>query len=231
MDKNVWKHVRKGVYSIVLALPEIFFQLTSMFWLIIIRDRFNAFFCWLVYITVNKAHLMWGWKEFCKKFSNVGIFRLVFSKVSIMVVLAIMTSNILEYIWKTLYLKKPVRLYWRLLDCQNITYIVALIISFGFEDLNFLIPLKISIIDNFEKTIIFVHSVEKGIALGIYLQTLLLDNLKDRRDNIIKSFSSVLKTKTKTDWLDAFLNGNTRIIICTNFAGMGVNIPDKKRVI
>lgn len=123
MDKNVWKHVRKGVYSIVLALPEIFFQLTSMFWLIIIRDRFNAFFCWLVYITVNKAHLMWGWKEFCKKFSNVGIFRLVFSKVSIMVVLAIMTSNILEYIWKTLYLKKPVRLYWRLLDCPSKYYL------------------------------------------------------------------------------------------------------------
>ncbi len=78
---------------------------------------------------------------------------------------------------------------------------------------------------------IFIDSVEKGIALGIHLRAFLPDNLKDRGHDIIKSFSSVLEAKTKTDWLEAFLNGDTRIIICTDTAGMGVDIPDIKRVI
>ena len=46
---------------------------------------------------------------------------------------------------------------------------------------------------------IFVNSVEKGIALRIYLPIFLSENLKDKRDDIIQSFSSGLKAKTKTD--------------------------------
>ena len=142
-----------------------------------------------------------------------------------------MTSNILKYVRKTLNLKILVRLYRKLLDCPNITYTIFLITSFGFENLNFLITPKINGNNNIEKTMIFVDSVEKNIALGIHLQTLLLDNLKDRGDDIIKSFSSVLKAKTKIDWLEAFLNGNTRIIICTDAVRIRVDIPDIKRVI
>ncbi len=231
MDKNVWKNVREGVYSVVLALPEIFFQPTLMFWLSVMRDKSNAFCRKLACIAVDEAYLMWGWREFRKEFSNVGILRLVFPKVPIMAVSATMTPNTLEYVRKTLNLKTPVRLYRRPLDRPNITYTVAPITNSGFEDLNFLIPSKISSIGNIEKTMIFVDSVEKGIALGIHLRALLPDNLKDRGHDIIRSFSSVLEAKTKTDWLKAFLNGDTRIIIYMDAVGMGVDIPDIKRVI
>ena len=78
---------------------------------------------------------------------------------------------------------------------------------------------------------IFVDSVEKGIALGKYLRSLLPNNLKDRGEKIIVSFSSILEAKTKTDCLEDFLNGDTRILICTEAAGMGVDIPDIRRVI
>ena len=108
-----------------------------------------------------------------------------------MAVLATMTINILKYVRKTLNLKTPVRLYQRPLDRPNITYTVAPITSSGFEDLNFLVPSKIGGISNIEKTMIFVDSVEKGIALGKYLRFLLPNNLKDRGENIIISFSSI----------------------------------------
>ncbi len=123
------------------------------------------------------------------------------------------------------------RLYRRPLDRPNITYTVALITSSGFEDLNFLIPPKIGGIGNIKKTMIFVDSVEKDRALAIYLQTLLPDKLKDKGENIIKSFSSILKTITKTDWLKKFLTGDTRIIIYMDTIGMEVDIPDIKRII
>ena len=78
---------------------------------------------------------------------------------------------------------------------------------------------------------IFVNSVGKSKALAIYLQTLSLDKLKNKGKDIIKSFLSILEIIIKTDWLEKFLIGNTRIIICTNAAGMGVDIPDIKRII
>ena len=148
-----------------------------------------------------------------------------------MAITATMTPNPLEYIRKTLNLKTLVHLYLRPLNCLNITYTITLIISSGLKDLNFLILPKISSIDSIEKIMIFVNSVEKDIALGIYLQILLPETLKDRGNDIIKYFSSVLKTKTKTDWLETFLNSNIRIIICMDTAGIVVYIPDIKRVI
>ncbi len=174
---------------------------------------------------------MWSWREFCKKISNVGILLSVFPKVPIMAVSVIITPNILECIRKMLNLKTPVRLYQRPLNRPNITYTVAPITSSGFEDLNFLITPKISGIGNIKKTMIFIDSVEKSRALAIYLQTLLLHKLKNRGEDIIKSFPSILETTTKTDWLEKFLTGNTRIIIYTDAARIGVNIPDIKRVI
>ena len=74
MDKNIWKNIGEGVYLVVLALLEIFFQPTSMFWLSIMRERSNIFCCQLVCIAVNEAHLIWGWREFGKKFDNFEIF-------------------------------------------------------------------------------------------------------------------------------------------------------------
>lgn len=99
-----------------------------------------------------------------------------------------MTPNILQHVRKTLNLKIPVCLYQRLLDCLNITHTIILIISFGFEDLIFLILPRISSIGNIEKTMIFVDGAKTSIALGIYLQTFLSNNLKDRGNDVIKSF-------------------------------------------
>lgn len=114
-----------------------------------------------------------------------------------MAVSATITTHTLKYVRKTLNLKTPVRLYRRPLDCPNITYTIAPITSSSFKDLNFLIPLKTGGIGNIEKTIIFVNSVEKDIALGKYLRSLLPNNLKDRGEKIIVSFPSILEIKTK----------------------------------
>lgn len=86
-------------------------------------------------------------------------------------------------------------------------------------------------IGNIEKTIIFVDSIEKNIALKKYLQSFLLNNLKDRDEKIIISFSSILEAKTKTDCLKNFLNGNTRILIYIDVVEMEVDILNIRFVI
>ncbi len=112
-----------------------------------------------------------------------------------------------------LNLKTSVCLYQRFLDCLNIIYTITLIIRPGFENVNFLISLKIDDISNIKKIMIFIDSFEKSKALVIYLQTFLLDKLKDKGKHIIKSFSLILKIIININWLDKFLTSNTKIIV------------------
>ena len=60
IDKNIWKNIGEDVYLVVLPLPENFFQPTSIFWLNIIRERFNPFCCQQAAIAVDETHLIWG---------------------------------------------------------------------------------------------------------------------------------------------------------------------------
>ena len=144
---------------------------------------------------------------------------------------ATFTPNILEYVRKTLHMRAPVQSYCRPLDCPNITYTVAPITPKSkFRDLDFLIP-DVGGASAIEKTMIFVDSISEGIEMAKYLRTLLPEKLQCKAHRIIRSFSSVLETSTKSTWLDDFLNGDTRIIICTDAAGMGIDIPDIRRVI
>lgn len=86
-----------------------------------------------------------------------------------MAVLVTMTPNIFEYIWKSLNLKTSVPLYWKVLNCLNITYTIILMTIFDFKDLNYLILPKIDDMSNIKKIMIFVDNIEKNRALKIYL--------------------------------------------------------------
>ncbi len=77
-DRNIWKHINEGRYSVILASPEILLSHGSTFWLQTIRDRSNAFCRRLVCIAIDEAHLLWGWREFQKEYANVGRLRAFF---------------------------------------------------------------------------------------------------------------------------------------------------------
>lgn len=60
------------------------------------KERSNIFYYQLVYFVVDETHLMLGCKKFCKKFNNVEILQLAFSKVSIIPISVIITPNIFK---------------------------------------------------------------------------------------------------------------------------------------
>lgn len=140
-----------------------------------------------------------------------------------MAISATIIINIPIYIRKTLNLKKPICLYQKLQYCLNIISIIIAITSSKFKNFNFLVPSKINSIYNIGKTMIFVDSIKNSKVLRKYLQSLLPNKLKNRGEKIIKSFSSILKTK-KSNCLEDFLNNNTRIIIYTDIVRIKFNI-------
>ena len=152
-----------------------------------------------------------------------------------MAVSATITRNVLEYIRATLHLHTPVHLYKRILDRPNITYMVQEIKKKRFQELDILLPsgevVAVASVQDIPKTMIFVDKIDEGILIAEYLQLLLPQHMSHQENEIIRPFSSNLQASTREYFMDEFRNGNTRMLVCTDAAGMGVNIPDVARAI
>lgn len=148
------------VYLVVIALSKMLFEPDSLFWRSIPFSQ--RLFC----IAVDKAHLIWGWREFCKNYSNIGILQAIYPKIPIMALSATLTPTTLEHVRKALDSQSPVRLHERPLNCPKMIYTVAQIGKRGFHDLGFLVPETRSI-SAIPKIMIFVDSIRK-VLLWVY---------------------------------------------------------------
>jgi len=81
------------------------------------------------------------------------------------------------------------------------------------------------------KTMIFVDSIDKAHNIAIYLQEAMLARFLHHKNQMSQPFSSNLEADTRTEFMEAFRSGVIRIMICTDTAGMGVDIPDVDLVI
>lgn len=74
------------------------------------------------------------------------------------------------------------------------------------------------------KVIIFVDSINKGIALIEYLYTKLSDNLKDKINEIIWCFYSNLSNRSRKLFAEDFFWRNIYIWVYTKIGDLGINI-------
>lgn len=77
---------------------------------------------------------------------------------------------------------------------------------------------------------IFVDNIDTAGQLELHLQGRLSPRLQKKARLLIRTFSANLTVDTRSLFLDDFRNGNTRIWICTERAGMGLNLRDVEYV-
>ncbi len=106
-----------------------------------------------------------GWREFQKKYANVGKLRAFVPDIPIMALFTTIMRNVLEYICESLHLQILVYLYKRTLDRPNSTYIVKEIKQKSFKKQDVLVP-QIRGISDIPKTIIFVDKIDDGIKMA-----------------------------------------------------------------
>ena len=172
-DPQIWSKINKGLYLVILTSPKILLPYEFPFWLQIVNNRLSVFNRQIACFIINKAHLMWGWREFKKQYNNLDKLWIYFPRVPILVVLTMITQNVLEYIRKTLHLYTLVHLYKRILDWPNITYMVQEVKKKGFKKLDILLSsgeaAAVASVQNIFKTIIFVDKINKGIQIAEHL--------------------------------------------------------------
>jgi superfamily II DNA/RNA helicase len=85
---------------------------------------------------------------------------------------------------------------------------------------------------NIPKTLIFHDSIDQGIRIAMALLARLPKSLDpEARSQLIKCFYGSIDEATKAKSLADLRDGITRIVVCTDAFGLGVNIPDIDQVI
>lgn len=109
----------------------------------------------------------------------VGHLKDIFLDVLTLVLSAMITSIVLEYIYIGLKLRPPTQLYQELLDKLNFTYMVEEITKPKYKNLAFFIS-NSSGTSTIPKTMIFVDNIEDVKHIAVYLCLKLLSRLQDK---------------------------------------------------
>lgn len=117
------------------------------------------------------------------------------------------------------------------MNCPNIMQMVAKIKKPKmFNKLVFFFPIVDKILAIL-KIMIFVNNFNEEVILAIYLQNLLFAQMKSFKKRLIKTFTLILKPDTKIKYLKKFCNSDTRILICIDTAGMGIDIKNIVQIV
>lgn len=74
-DPKIWRQVDKGMYDVILALPEVILGPRSWFWQHTVQDGKNEFNRRLRCIAIDEAHVIWGWRSFREEYRMLGLFQ------------------------------------------------------------------------------------------------------------------------------------------------------------
>lgn len=175
-------------------------------------------------------------RKFRKQYVTLGIIRSFLSGIPILTLSATAPPHVRKRVNYTLGMARPTTLIERSVDRPNIYLSVEYVRSTltSFLDLNYLIPKahKCESPTDIPKTIIFVDNRRSVWSLTTYLLQLMEDEFgAGEFSDLVADYSTVLSQDHRNTVLDDFAAGYIRILVCTEAAGMGVDIPDIRRVI
>ena len=98
----------------------------------------------------------------------LGHLKDIFLTIPMYLLSAMVTPNIMEYIWAELKFSLPLQIYRQPFDYLNLTYIVSPIRKTRFKNLDFFISSE-SAVSKILKTIVFVDKIDDAIQMAKYL--------------------------------------------------------------
>ena len=231
-DKSTYHLVAKGHFQIVYATPEILIKRTTRFRNIVMNRRGNKFTESLLSIVIDEAHIPLLWGHFRKEYEELPILRDYFPSASVVAVSATFSQRMKRHIIDTMSMTDPLCIR-QSIRRRNILKMVSMIEQSGYGDLNILIPEDISDPNQIPRTLIYHDSVNGGIAIAQYLRKRLPPNLHeaDQDKEIIRLYAGYLRDNVRSLYENDIQWGPTRIMVCTDACGMGINLKGILRVV
>ncbi|KAJ3540607.1 hypothetical protein NM688_g6204 [Phlebia brevispora] len=235
LSPQVAKDILAGKYSVVIASPEML-QSRSFVNRIL---RNSSFTRRVISLVVDEAHCVSHWgASFRKKYGTLGVVRAFLPRGTPVIALtATLTARVRRDIQAKLYFKKSTSQYINVgNDRPNVSIVVRACEHplNTYADLNFVLPTRISDPKDIPKTYIYVDNIATGNEIIDHMTELLAKRTgspTDVQQGWIRPFNSNLSHEYRQEAMDRFRDGTIRILVCTDAAGMGCNMPDVDLVV
>jgi hypothetical protein len=226
---NLWQKVRDGEFKIVYATPETLLQASGYFLKDIVPSLQSAFMRNLVAVAIDECHLMWDWIGFREKYGDIGPLRSAMPQVPFLGLSATLTPNVAAYVHRVSRLACPTHTIDISTRRDNINILVARMDGNSIEPLLNRVPKSDAIqsLADIPKTLIFHDGVNQGIDISNQLMARLpsvVDTIPS--SVIVASYYGDLDSLSKSTILDNIKKGSTRIVICTDAFGLGIDVDD-----
>jgi hypothetical protein len=235
-DPEVWKKVADGEFQIVYATPEMILDAQSYFQKTILKQSPKSIFIRrLVAVAVDECHLVWDWRSFRKAYADLGPFRDTIMHIPFVGLSATLAPNVAAYFHKTCRLNWPTVEIDVGIRRDNINIIVSPINRLGTTQLLDLIPPEAITTGNsglIPKTLIFHDNIDAGIDIANALISRMRNGFDpSTSDILVGNYYGSIDAMGKKLVKDRLTSGKTRIVVCTDAFGLGINISDIERVV
>jgi hypothetical protein len=228
-EPDIWKRINEGEYRIIFATEEVILDKKGSFSKEVLSRKSSNFLERLALIAIDECHCLWHWQSFRRMYAYLGNIRNSIRRVPWVCLSATLTAHSMAYVHEVCNLGRPTYRISLPLRRDNINIIIAPTPSSsnisplydllrGFND-----PSK------FPKTVIYIDNVDACNDVTTLLSLRLPANFD--RSIFIRPYFGDFDEETKTEIVQSFKEGRTRIVVATDAFGLGVDIPDIIRVI
>ncbi|KAE9385324.1 P-loop containing nucleoside triphosphate hydrolase protein [Gymnopus androsaceus JB14] len=217
-------NINNGKWQIVIISPEML--LSKRFTDGVLRNA--EFRKRILKVAVDEAHVVSHWGDgFRKKYGELGMVRALLPPgVSMLAMSATLPARVRKDILAKLQYGKEYEFLNVGNDRPNVLLVVRAIEHplNSYRDLDFIIPPNISDSKEIPKTFLYADNVMKGVDIEDHLTELLPVEMQAL--GIIRVYSSAFSHEYRAEVMRLFRTGEVRVLICTDAAGMGCNLPD-----
>ncbi|KAF8867590.1 P-loop containing nucleoside triphosphate hydrolase protein, partial [Infundibulicybe gibba] len=179
-------------------------------------------------VVVDEAHVISHWGSgFRKKYGSLGVLRALLPKGTPIVAMSATLSPRVrrDLLSKLQYGNDYVNINLGN-DRQNVSIVIRAIQNNmnTYSDLDFLIPDGTSEVTQIPKTFIYADNIGVGVEIEDRLYECC--DARIRGLGIIRPYNAAYSAEYRARVMQLFKDGDIRILICTDAAGMGCNIPD-----
>ncbi|KAL1707087.1 P-loop containing nucleoside triphosphate hydrolase protein [Schizophyllum commune] len=224
-SKEKLQEIVAGKHQIVLISPEM--CLSRRFTREVLQNP--GFGAILLSVVVDEAHVVSHWgAQFRKKYGQIGQIRaFVPRRTPIVALSATLSARIRDDVLAKLQFHKTD---FVSVDVGNDRPNVSLVVRAmqhpmnTYADLDFVIPPSVKEVSDIKKTFVYADNIQVGIEIEDHLEDLLPDNLQSI--GVIRPYNAAFSKEYRAEVMRLFREGTVRVLVCTDAAGMGCNIPD-----
>ncbi|KAJ7035030.1 P-loop containing nucleoside triphosphate hydrolase protein [Mycena alexandri] len=225
---EVLQEIVRGDYQIVLISPEM--ALSRRFIREVLRNA--DFGRRIMSVVVDEAHVVSHWgASFRKKYGTLGMIRAFLPRGTPVVALsATLPARVRNDVLSKLQFGQD----YANIDVGNDRPNVSIVVRGihyplnTYADLDFIVA-GIRTKEDIKKTFIYADNIATGVEIIDHLMSLLppeLQHVVQGYDAPFRPYNAALSKEYRRKAMELFKAGTIRILVCTDAAGMGCNIPD-----